>query len=157
MPQADPTDTCKHASDVAIPIVVLDTNVLLDAVVFRSPVMSPWHDALCSGHIRAMASAETWAEWQHVLTRSFGPRWDELRERALTSGPDFEIHRWADAIPAPPFGLRCSDIDDQKFIDLALASGARWLLTRDHALLRLDRAARRFGLAVLRPADAAPD
>jgi len=47
--------------------------------------------------------------------------------------------------------LRCSDGDDQKFIDLAVASGAIWLISRDRAVLRLARRASAFGLAIVTP------
>ena len=51
----------------------------------------------------------------------------------------------------PGTPLRCSDADDQMFIDLALAAGAQWLFTRDRALLRLARRASERGVVVLRP------
>ena len=41
---------------------------------------------------------------------------------------------------------RCRDPDDQKFLDLAASSGARWLLSRDDHLLSLARRTRRDGL-----------
>ena len=47
--------------------------------------------------------------------------------------------------------MRCTDGDDQKFIDLALGHGARWLLSRDRAVLKLARRARPLGLSVLTP------
>jgi predicted nucleic acid-binding protein len=47
--------------------------------------------------------------------------------------------------------LRCRDADDQVFIDLALVHRARWLLTRDKALLALARRARPLGTEILRP------
>ena len=55
----------------------------------------------------------------------------------------------------PPGPLRCADPDDQVFIDLALATGAHWLLTRDRALLDLRRGALERGLRVVRPDDPA--
>ena len=53
---------------------------------------------------------------------------------------------------APDCRLPCSDPDDQCFIDLAVAHAADALLSRDKALLRLARhARRRFGVQVLTP------
>ena len=47
--------------------------------------------------------------------------------------------------------MRCSDPDDQKFIDLAVAAGARWLVTRDRAVLRLASRMRSAGVLVVTP------
>ena len=47
--------------------------------------------------------------------------------------------------------LRCSDPDDQQFIDLAIARRAHALLTRDRAVLRLAPRARRFGVLIATP------
>jgi len=51
-----------------------------------------------------------------------------------------------DDIPLP----RCADPDDQKFLELTLASGARWLLSKDKELLKLDRRTRSAGLFSIR-------
>jgi predicted nucleic acid-binding protein len=52
-------------------------------------------------------------------------------------------------VDEPPRGpLRCKDPDDQVFIDLALHVGARWLFTKDAALLKLARRARQRGVGV---------
>jgi predicted nucleic acid-binding protein len=136
--------------------VVLDTNVLLDLVVFADPAASLWHVALSERRVRAIANEATLQEWTHVVARPLGPRWDSRRSRAADTGVAFEWCLWPGDPPAAPTGLRCSDPDDQKFLDLALASGAQWLLTRDRALLRLAKVASRHGLQVLRPSDAAP-
>jgi predicted nucleic acid-binding protein len=47
--------------------------------------------------------------------------------------------------------LRCTDPDDQMFVDLAHAAGARWLVSRDRAVLRLARRAAAFGIAITAP------
>ena len=51
----------------------------------------------------------------------------------------------------PRLTPRCSDPDDQIFIDLAIAQGAQLLLTRDRALLKLARKAQRHGVWVATP------
>ena len=48
--------------------------------------------------------------------------------------------------------MRCTDPDDQTFIDLALSRGAQWLLSRDRAVLKLAKRARVLGLHILTPA-----
>jgi predicted nucleic acid-binding protein len=47
--------------------------------------------------------------------------------------------------------LHCADPDDQMFVDLAHAAGARWLVSRDRAVLRLARRAAAFGIAIAAP------
>jgi predicted nucleic acid-binding protein len=56
-------------------------------------------------------------------------------------------------MPAPSPPLRCSDPDDQIFIDAALAHHATWLVTRDRALLKLRRQALAQGLRIVQPAE----
>jgi predicted nucleic acid-binding protein len=46
---------------------------------------------------------------------------------------------------------RCTDTDDQKFVDLALDAGAQWLITRDRALLKLARRTLSMNLAIVTP------
>jgi len=41
---------------------------------------------------------------------------------------------------------RCADTDDQKFLELALAANASWLISKDKELLKLDRRSRDAGL-----------
>jgi uncharacterized protein len=139
--------------------LVLDTNVLLDALVFDDSRVQPWLSALRAGRIQAVATPEMRAEWADVIRRPLDARWEPARERVLTSTDE----AWLRVVPAPtalPSSaavIRCRDPDDQKFIDLALALPTRWLLTRDRALLDLAGAARRAGLQVLRPEDSSPE
>lgn len=130
--------------------VVLDTNTVLDWQVFqdtRSPAL--WR-ALETGQLRWHATREMLAELAAVLGRPLGPRWDVRRERTLSED------RLQRVVMAPPptqreHRLRCTDPDDQKFLDLALHLPARWLITRDRALLKLKRQAAPRGLAILLP------
>ena len=55
-------------------------------------------------------------------------------------------------VPAMPKLPRCADPDDQRFLELAQASGAQWLLSRDRELLKLARRTRReHGFDILTP------
>ena len=139
-------------SSGAPPIVVLDTNVVLDWLLFNDPSCTQLGEQLESGRLRWIASREMCAELAHVLARSpldsrvadagaLWARWDRLAVRSE---------------PLPLSGaaqrLRCTDPDDQIFIDLALAHGARWLLSRDRAVLKLAPRVAAFDLAILSPA-----
>jgi putative PIN family toxin of toxin-antitoxin system len=129
---------------------VLDTNVVLDWLVFREPGTAALAHAIVAGELRWLASSGMRSELDHVLSRGIGERWL----------PDFSLiddmwRRWAimiepQAMP-PDTRLQCTDPLDQVFIDLALSSGARWLVSRDRALLKLARRAAPRGLGVLTP------
>ena len=56
--------------------------------------------------------------------------------------------------PAPRASAVCKDPDDQVFIDLAMHVGARWLFSKDAALLKLNKRSFRLkGVQVLRLTD----
>jgi predicted nucleic acid-binding protein len=131
--------------------VVLDTNAVLDWLVFCDPSCAALSDALQNGRMRWLASNAMREELAHVLARrtfdTWAPRfdavwsaWDHLARMVEPAGPC-----------RPVAGMRCSDADDQKFIDLALLYGARWLLTRDRAVLGLAGRGRALGLQILTP------
>jgi predicted nucleic acid-binding protein len=144
--------------------IVLDTNVLLDWLVFRNPVSTALQAELDAGRLRWTVTAPMLQELGYVLTPALLARWQVEAE-----APWQTVRRYANEVEAPaPLGpdrrLRCSDRDDQIFIDLALTRRCRWLLTRDRALLKLARRALLQGVAVLPleawratlPADALP-
>jgi predicted nucleic acid-binding protein len=131
--------------------LVLDTNVVLDWLVFRDPSSAPLSGAITSGLAVWLASASMRQEVEHVLTLGSLAAWS----------PDLALvrsawERWGRMVDEPlrlPAGPRCTDPDDQVFLDLALQQRATWLVSRDRALLRLAGAARRLGLQVLTPED----
>jgi len=129
------------------PQAVLDTNVVLDCFVFGNAGCQPVLRALERGLLRPVATAQMRGELEHVLSRGLGERWPADAQAILT--------RWDRLVrllpEPPPSRLNCTDADDQKFIDLAVAHHVPWLLTRDRALLRLARRARLLGVEVVVP------
>ena len=135
--------------------VVLDTNVVLDWLVFADAGVRDVALAIQQGHLRCLCCAEMRAELAHVLVHGGLELNATECERVLTyldSVCDLVV--LPVGLPLPR--LRCSDTSDQMFIDLALSHHARWLLTRDRALLKLARRALPQGLQILRPADWKP-
>ena len=128
---------------------VLDTNVVLDWLVFRAPRAAPLAAALLSRQLRWLACASMRRELAHMLGHPTLARWAHAPDAALAC-----FDALAEVQPEPPPtapALRCSDADDQVFVDLALAHGARWLLTHDRALLKLARRAALRGLVIAPP------
>lgn len=132
--------------------VVLDTNVLLDWLVFNEPSVQPLVQAIETDRVRWVACPSMRDEFDRTLGYDNLQRWQPDRERALAM-----FDRFAQLAPQPPTLplLRCSDPDDQVFLDLAVSSSCPLLLTHDRALLRLARGAARLGVKVTRPRDAA--
>jgi hypothetical protein len=121
--------------------VVIDTQSLLDWKLFQNPVTSSWTLPMPPAGWRWAATTAMRNELAHVLARDFALG----RAAAPQSVLDF-FDQHAHLVPAPELpaalGLHCTDPDDQKFIDLACAGGARWLISRDKAVLKLAKRAR---------------
>jgi uncharacterized protein len=135
------------------PTVVLDTNAVMDWLVFQDPSCTAWGRRFSEGDARWLASAAMRQELDHVLSRGVARAWEPSLQDVWSAWD-----RYAIIVPAPPTGgpgprIRCTDTDDQKFVDLALAHGVRWLVSRDRALLKLKRRLRPFGIEVLHPRD----
>jgi putative PIN family toxin of toxin-antitoxin system len=131
--------------------VVLDTNTVLDWLVFREPSVAALADAVEQHQVQWLACQAMRDELARTLGYRTLAKWQPDRERVLASFDRF--NHLQTAPPPAPLHLRCSDPDDQVFLELALAHQARWLLTQDRALLKLARRARPLGLAILRPQD----
>lgn len=121
------------------PIVILDTNALLDWRVFKDPAAQPIVEGILTGRLRWLACPSMEQEWHQVWPRSYFKDWQPDPMLTLT------VFQHATFVDEPPRGpLRCKDPDDQVFIDLALHVGARWLFSKDAALLKLAGRARKL-------------
>lgn len=132
------------------PSAVIDTNVLLDWLVFRDPGVAPLARAIECQTLVWVTTPSMLDELAHVLQRPALAAWSFQPADVLAQARSrCQLVPHADM--PPTLALACSDPDDQKFIDLALALPARWLLSRDKALLRLARRARPRGIEVTTP------
>jgi putative PIN family toxin of toxin-antitoxin system len=128
--------------------IVIDTNVLLALWIFADDTVAPLRAALVRGQLQPVRSLATDAELHEVLARPALFAVPAERQAALLQAWETQ----ALVVPDPAaVAIRCRDPLDQKFVELAVATGAGWLVTRDKALLKLRRKLRRLGCAVVTP------
>lgn len=129
--------------------VVLDTNIVLDLYVFDDPATRPVREAVEAGALRWLATAPMREELARVLA------YPQIAPRLAFHGHDAQavlahFDRWAELVaPADKAPITCKDPDDQHFIDLAVAHGAR-LLSKDKAVLVMRKRMERLGAGAAR-------
>jgi predicted nucleic acid-binding protein len=130
-------------------VAVLDTNVVLDWLVFAQPTCRPIAAAIEQGRLQWIGTQAMREELAHVLGRQLFAAWEPNEVRIW--------HTWDQfcKMLAPPTSnaitsMRCTDVDDQKFIDLALLHG-QWLFSKDRAVLKLARRALHLGIQIATP------
>jgi len=114
--------------------IVLDTNIVLDAFVFKDPATVPLLQALQEGFLQWVATAPMRDELERVLGY---PQIAKRLAHSQIAAAQVLAHFDAQArmMPvAPKAPVTCKDPDDQKFIDLAVALRAL-LLSKDDAVL----------------------
>ncbi|XVJ68489.1 MAG: putative toxin-antitoxin system toxin component, PIN family [Rhizobacter sp.] len=132
------------------PTVVLDTNVVLEAWVFENDDSISLMRAVGTRKLQWLATHEMRDELIHVLDRGLGPRWPASWSTLQERWDSHATARSSEANKAAHWP-RCTDKDDQKFIDFALQQQARWLISRDRAVLKLASRCAKLGLTVLTP------
>jgi uncharacterized protein len=144
-------------TETLAPRIVLDTNVLLDWLVYDEPAVRPLIAAIQTGRFVAVTQTHALEELKRVLeypqfkrflhdnavkmliAQSFARQWPEDSLFKAISGHSI------DKLP------KCKDPDDQPFLELARDSAASWLVSKDKALLELNRARYRLPFAIVRP------
>jgi putative PIN family toxin of toxin-antitoxin system len=127
--------------------LVLDTNIWLDWLVFDDAGVAPIKSAVASAQAEIFVDAACAAELVAVLAYP-------LRKKVLAADAQaacmMECRRVAhmmepvplnQAVTPPPDEAlpKCRDADDQKFLELARACRADFLVTKDRLLLELAR------------------
>lgn len=125
--------------------IVFDTNVLLSLFVFADSRFAPLRGEVAGGRWVALTNAACFAEFRRVLGYPQFALDDSRQETAAQAYRG--LARFIDASPPATDSLpKCRDRDDQKFLELARAGNADWLVTADRALLKLRRRQRLAGL-----------
>ncbi|MDP2769625.1 MAG: putative toxin-antitoxin system toxin component, PIN family [Giesbergeria sp.] len=116
--------------------VVIDTNIVLDLLVFADDATAPLKIQLASGVLHWIAAPAMRVELERVLGYpQIAPRLAYYGLSAAQVLQAFDAQaRTVD--PAPRASAICKDPDDQQFIDLAVQHGAL-LLSKDRAVLNL--------------------
>lgn len=123
--------------------VVIDTNVCLDLFVFNDPRWAKLLAGLKNGDIQALTRDDCRQEWLAVLHYPHLPINDGNRENIIDA---FDELISCVSPPLKNFLLpRCSDKDDQKFLEIASDANVDTLITKDKALLKLARKTRQAG------------
>jgi putative PIN family toxin of toxin-antitoxin system len=120
--------------------VVLDTNVWLDWLVFDDPAIAPIKAAVVAQAAEVFIDAACEYELERVLAYPFRKAVLDTGVQAAHLAASRRIATVSrDAAPSPTPLPVCRDPDDQKFLELARACRADFLVTKDRALLDLAR------------------
>lgn len=137
------------------PRIVIDTNIVLDLLVFQDPLTEPLRQALQQKSLHWIATGAMRDELAHVLDYPHIARRlqrDAASQPCTAAEPAARVLaqfatqvNWVDA--ATKASVTCRDPDDQKFIDLAVAHQAL-LLSKDKAVLCMKKRLLALGVHV---------
>jgi putative PIN family toxin of toxin-antitoxin system len=124
--------------DTPIPRLVLDTNTVMALWFFEDPALVRLREAIETQRLTLVARADALEELRRVLAyRQFGVGAE--RQSGLLAAYAARCMAAAPTSPSPRELPACRDRDDQKFLEIARDGGASHLVSRDKALLRLNR------------------
>ena len=106
--------------------IVLDTNCLIQSIPRQSRYRLVW-DSLVRGEHVLCVSTEILEEYVEILQRLTDYDTAELIVKTIVNSPFVEL-----ITPYYHFEMIKADPDDNKFVDCAIAAGARYVVTNDH-------------------------
>jgi uncharacterized protein len=125
--------------------VVVDTNVLISALVFPGGVPEQVYRLAIEGGITLVTSPPLLAELGRVLTEKFG--WQDVYLRAALA----QIVRIGEIVePVERVSVIADDPDDDRVLEAAQTAGAAVIVSGDRHLLSLGRWEE---IAILSPAE----
>ena len=131
-------------------ILILDTNVWLDWLLFGDPSVTALKAAVKDGRAEIFIDAACEAELVRVLAYDLGKHSIGAEKQAACIAECRRIAQKtiqdSDLVPDLP---RCPDPKDQMFLEAAAAAKADYLVTKDRHLL--DMARRRLPFRVVQP------
>jgi putative PIN family toxin of toxin-antitoxin system len=135
--------------------LVLDTNIVLDWLVFDNAFMNALRDGVRDGHVVVITYQAAIDELQRVLGYTVlelpaAKQVAVLAEyRARSELASMPSGFSTDELLLPPGFPRCRDRDDQHFLALAFHTNADALVSRDKAVLKLAKRAKKFNVTIL--------
>ena len=135
--------------------LVLDTNVVLDWLLFTDPLLDSLTHAVSAQQASLLTHTHALNELQRVLGYDVF-KLNDARQATLFQQYRHQVRDYE--LPAdfalnnlllPPNFPACKDPDDQPFLALAYHAHADALVTRDKALLALRKRARKFGVIIV--------
>jgi len=125
--------------------VVFDTNTVVSALLFEHGRLSWLRDHWRSGEVTALVSRSTIDELIRVLAY---PKFDLNKTEIEALLADYVPFTSVVTVPPQLQSPKCSDINDQMFVNLAIQGQAGILVTGDRILLAMD-----IGVTIERAAD----
>lgn len=135
--------------------LVLDTNVVIDWLVFDDPFMNPLRAGVRDASIKVLTHPPAINELERVLAYP-QLKLDIARQREVFAR--YQAETVVSPMPAGfstkqlmlPGGFpRCRDRDDEPFLALAFHTKADVLASRDNAVFGLKSRAAKFGVTIL--------
>jgi putative PIN family toxin of toxin-antitoxin system len=128
------------------PRLVLDTNVILDLLVFKDPSTEPIRLLLDAKLVDALRTPASMAELIDVIGR---PAFKLSQKNQETIVQVWEISsRLLEHTAIEPAPFTCRDPDDQVFLDMAYSIRPALLLSKDLRVLELRAVAKHHGIEI---------
>jgi putative PIN family toxin of toxin-antitoxin system len=128
------------------PRIVLDTNVILDLLVFQDPAAEVVRMALDAKLVDAVRTKESMLELIDVIQRPRFKLSKEQQQAILNCWESSSSLLDVALITQAPF--TCRDLDDQVFINMAFSIRPALLLSKDLHVLELRPIAMRYGVEI---------
>lgn len=134
---------------------ILDTNVVIDWLMFDHPFMDPLRERVADGRVIVLTHPPAIDEFERVLgyrqLKLTRERQTELFSRYLASTQLLSLPVGASLknLMMPGGFPRCRDRDDEHFVALAYHQRADALISRDNAVLGLAKRAEKFGVTIM--------
>jgi putative PIN family toxin of toxin-antitoxin system len=129
------------------PRVVLDTNILLDLFYFKDKSVVYLLECLKTEQVQGFTCELIWEELVEVLARK--PFNQTIEEINLIWSNYQHLLTWQ-APQKNNSGIKCSDPDDQIFVELAVELAPCYLITKDKDLLVLQKKLQKFQVQTLK-------